>query len=152
MGQSKSVPIKILVVGPVGAGKTYLVQSLLLGVNSVNDLEPTESYNVDIIKSRKTGFKYNVYDICGKPADRPYHKMFYDETQGVILVINCSDMTKMEDAKNDLDELVGAYDLDRIPILVVANKLDNHDEIKQDRTPKGIEDSIKDNFIYSGIF
>ncbi|XP_041354395.1 ADP-ribosylation factor-like protein 3 [Gigantopelta aegis] len=121
MGGSSSVPIKILIIGPVNAGKTYLLRAMHKGVGKVVAPNPTDTYNVEIISCPRFGEKFMVYDLCGKPGMRLRRRQFYDATQGVILMVNCADMANIEEAKKDLEQLVEAVDLRTVPILVVAN-------------------------------
>ncbi|XP_041354417.1 ADP-ribosylation factor 6-like [Gigantopelta aegis] len=121
MGNCSSVPIKVLIVGPVNAGKTYLLYAMKMGVDKIIAPRPTQKYNVEIIISPKSHIRFVVYDICGKADKRPHQKNFYRGTHGVILVVNCSDSANIEEAKKDLEQLVGAVELRTVPILVVAN-------------------------------
>ena len=113
-------PIKIILTGPSPARKSCLVYSWVLGVKNIIATKPTDTFNVEHIVVRGSWCMTSAgYPICAP------ERCFYEATQGIVLVVNCPDKDNKEEAKNDLDQLVGAVELSAVPVLVVANSVDS---------------------------
>ena len=101
-----------------------MVYSWVLGVKNIIATKPTDTFNVEHITSG-SGKRFMVYDLSGIPSMRSRQRSFYEATQGIVLVVNCPDKANIDEAKNDLDQLVGAVELSAVPVLVVANRVDS---------------------------
>ncbi|XP_041354430.1 ADP-ribosylation factor 6-like [Gigantopelta aegis] len=126
-----SSPIKIIITGPSLAGKSYLMYSWVLGVKNIIAIKPTDLFNVEHVTSG-TGKKFIVYDLSGAPNMRPRQRPFYEATQGIVLVVNCADKASIDEAKKDLDQLLGTVELSGVPMLVAANRVDSPDAVSCD--------------------
>lgn len=79
---------KILILGLDNAGKTTLLKLLSSDTPSTVE-EPTKGFNVKTIL--KESFKLNVWDIGGQMELRKYWENYYDNTDGLIFVVDSSD-------------------------------------------------------------
>jgi len=70
------------------------------------------------------GFKLNMWDIGGQKAIRPYWKNYYDNTDGMIFVVDSSDEERLKECIEELQSLLAEEGLKQVPILVYANKQD----------------------------
>ena len=70
------------------------------------------------------GFKLNVWDIGGQREIRPYWKNYYDNTDGLVFVVDSSDDMRLKEATDELLSLLQEEALANIPLLVFANKQD----------------------------
>ena len=70
------------------------------------------------------GFKLNVWDIGGQKAIRPYWKNYYDNTDGMVFVVDSSDEERLNECIEELDALLAEEGLAKVPLLVYANKQD----------------------------
>ena len=70
------------------------------------------------------GFKLNVWDIGGQKAIRPYWKNYYDNTDGMVFVVDSSDEERLNECVEELQALLGEEGLQKVPLLVYANKQD----------------------------
>ena len=70
------------------------------------------------------GFKLNVWDIGGQKAIRPYWKNYYENTDGLVFVVDSSDEERLTECVTELTSLLSEEDLAKVPILVYANKQD----------------------------
>ncbi|XP_041354450.1 ADP-ribosylation factor 1-like [Gigantopelta aegis] len=122
--RTSTVAIKILFIGPTGAGKDFLVQALQVGVDKVVSRQPTEAFTVEYVKSPRTNLKFVVYNLSGNPYYRRIFKEVYPGIQGVVLVVNCADHSHIDDARDVLEELDRPPELRGLPVLVVANKVE----------------------------
>lgn len=109
---------KILIVGLDCAGKSTILYRMKLG--KVVEVVPTIGFNIETIKYKNINFY--VWDI-GRCALRiiPH---YYENTQGLIFVVDSSDPDRISIAK---EELMGILDTDEMkdcPLLVFANKID----------------------------
>ena len=52
------------------------------------------------------GFKLNVWDIGGQKAIRPYWKNYYENTDGLVFVVDSSDEERVNECKEELDSLL----------------------------------------------
>ena len=68
------------------------------------------------------GFKLNVWDIGGQKAIRPYWKNYYDNTDGMVFVVDSSDEERLKECTEELQSLVSEEALAKVPLLVFANK------------------------------
>lgn len=75
-------------------------------------------------------FKLNVWDIGGQSKIRAYWKNYFDNTDALIYVIDCSDRDRLSETGNEFDELLSDDKLHNVPILVFANKQDLEDVMK----------------------
>ena len=48
------------------------------------------------------GFKLNVWDIGGQKAIRPYWKNYYENTDGMVFVVDSSDEVRLEECVEEL--------------------------------------------------
>ena len=65
-----------------------------------------------------------MWDIGGQREIRPYWKNYYDNTDGLIYVVDSSDDIRLEECTNELFELLKEDALAGVPTLVFANKQD----------------------------
>ena len=66
----------------------------------------------------------NVWDIGGQKAIRPYWKNYYENTDGLVYVVDSSDEVRLKECVEELQSLLVEENLKSVPMLVFANKQD----------------------------
>ena len=112
------------------AGKTTILYKLKLG--EVVTTIPTIGFNVETVKYKNVEF--TVWDVGGKDKIRPLHRHYYQNTQGVIFVVDSNDRDRVGEARDELHRMLNEVELREAKLLVFANKQDlpnamNADEI-----------------------
>lgn len=111
---------RLLILGLDNAGKTCVLKKL--SEEDITHIMPTQGFNIKSIT--QSGFKLNVWDIGGQRAIRPYWRHYFDETDALIYVVDSADKQRLEEAANELEQLLEEDKLAGVPILVFANKQD----------------------------
>lgn len=96
------------------------------------------SYRYDFMQVQD-GFKLNVWDIGGQREIRPYWKNYYDNTDGLIYVVDSSDEVRLEECSNELHDLLKEEALANVPLLVFANKQDLEFALEADEVRKDLQ-------------
>ena len=65
-----------------------------------------------------------MWDIGGQKAIRPYWKNYYDNTDGMVFVVDSSDEDRLTECVEELQALLSEEGLLKVPLLVYANKQD----------------------------
>merc|ERR1712174_163388 len=112
--------MRILMVGLDAAGKTTILYKLKLG--EVVTTIPTIGYNVETVEYKNISF--TVWDVGGQDKIRPLWRHYYQNTQGLIYVIDSNDECRFEDARQELQKMLGEDELRDAILLVFANKQD----------------------------
>ena len=112
--------IRILMVGLDAAGKTTILYKLKLG--EIVTTIPTIGFNVETIEYKNINF--TVWDIGGQTQIRLLWKHYYQNTQGIIFVVDSSDTERVQEAREEIEKLLAEEDLKGAALLVLANKQD----------------------------
>ena len=70
------------------------------------------------------GFKLNVWDIGGQREIRPYWKNYFENTDGLVYVVDSADDMRLKECADELISLLQEEALKNVPMLVFANKQD----------------------------
>lgn len=119
---------KLLVLGLDNAGKTTLLKQL--SKEDPEGTEPTQGFNVKTLLH--DGFKLNVWDIGGQKKIREYWVNYYNNVDGIVFVIDSSDEGRVKECKETFMYLMSEDKLEKVPILVFANKQDLDFALKPD--------------------
>jgi len=119
--------MRILMVGLDAAGKTTILYKLKLG--EVVTTIPTIGFNVETVEYKNISF--TVWDVGGQDKIRPLWRHYYQNTQGIIFVVDSNDRDRIDDsrghensAKEELHRMLGEDELRDAVLLVFANKQD----------------------------
>ena len=63
-----------------------------------------------------------MWDIGGQKAIRPYWKNYYENTDGLVYVVDSSDEERLNECTEELNALLAEENLASVPLLVFANK------------------------------
>lgn len=107
-------------LGLDNSGKTSILKRL--SDEDITHIMPTQGFNIKSLLHE--GFKLNVWDIGGQKTIRPYWKNYFENTDAMIYVVDSSDRRRLEEAGEELQELLAEDKLGGIPILIFANKQD----------------------------
>ena len=66
----------------------------------------------------------NVWDIGGQREIRPYWKNYFENTDGLVYVVDSSDDARLKECSEELTSLLQEEHLAKVPTLVFANKQD----------------------------
>eukprot|EP00827_Trimyema_finlayi_P000794 TRINITY_DN1227_c0_g1_i1.p3 TRINITY_DN1227_c0_g1~~TRINITY_DN1227_c0_g1_i1.p3 ORF type:complete len:187 (+),score=82.97 TRINITY_DN1227_c0_g1_i1:64-561(+) len=107
-------------LGLDAAGKTTILYKLKLGevVSSV----PTIGFNVETVEYKN--IKFTVWDVGGQDKIRLLWRHYFQNTQGLIYVVDSADKERIELAKEELLKMLGEEELRDACLLVFANKQD----------------------------
>ncbi len=83
---------------------------------------PTIGFNVESVEYKNISF--TVWDVGGQDKIRPLWRHYYQNTQGIIFVVDSNDRERVSDARSELDRMLGEPELNDAILLVFANKQD----------------------------
>eukprot|EP01108_Squamamoeba_japonica_P004984 TRINITY_DN38_c0_g1_i2.p1 TRINITY_DN38_c0_g1~~TRINITY_DN38_c0_g1_i2.p1 ORF type:complete len:181 (+),score=62.68 TRINITY_DN38_c0_g1_i2:60-602(+) len=115
-----SKEMRILMVGLDAAGKTTILYKLKLG--EIVTTIPTIGFNVETVEYKKINF--TVWDVGGQDKIRPLWRHYYQNTQGLIYVVDTNDRDRVIESAEELGRMLGESELANAAVLVFANKQD----------------------------
>merc|ERR1712147_611167 len=89
---------RILVLGLDNAGKTTILKKM--SEEDVSTIMPTQGFNIKSLT--QDGFKLNVWDIGGQREICPYWKNYFENTDGLIYVVDSADDVRLAECTTEL--------------------------------------------------
>ena len=83
---------------------------------------PTIGFNVETVEYKNISF--TVWDVGGQDKIRPLWRHYYQNTQGVIFVVDSNDRDRIDAARDELHRMLNEDELRESILLVFANKQD----------------------------
>ncbi|KAK4429827.1 ADP-ribosylation factor 2 [Sesamum alatum] len=112
--------MRILMVGLDAAGKTTILYKLKLG--EIVTTIPTIGFNVETVEYKNISF--TVWDVGGQDKIRPLWRHYFQNTQGLIFVVDSNDRDRVVEARDELHRMLNEDELRDAVLLVFANKQD----------------------------
>ncbi|XP_067880853.1 ADP-ribosylation factor 1-like 2 isoform X1 [Heterodontus francisci] len=110
--------MRILMVGLDAAGKTTILYKLKLG--EIVTTIPTIGFNVETVEYKNISF--TVWDVGGQDKIRPLWRHYFQNTQGLIFVVDSNDRERVTEAREELMRMLTEDELKDAVLLVFANK------------------------------
>uniref|UniRef100_A0A8C2RJX0 ARF GTPase 5 n=1 Tax=Capra hircus TaxID=9925 RepID=A0A8C2RJX0_CAPHI len=129
--------MRILMVGLDAAGKTTILYKLKLGeiVTTIPTIglylpgtDPEiescylRSFNVETVEYKNICF--TVWDVGGQDKIRPLWRHYFQNTQGLIFVVDSNDRERVQESADELQKMLQEDELRDAVLLVFANKQD----------------------------
>ena len=111
---------RLLIVGLDGVGKTTILYKLKLG--EIVTTIPTIGFNVETVEYKN--LKFTVWDVGGQDKLRPLWRHYFQNTNGVIFVVDSNDKDRVAQARDELAKMLSEDELRDAVLLVYANKQD----------------------------
>lgn len=112
--------MRILMVGLDAAGKTTILYKLKLG--EIVTTIPTIGFNVETVEYKNISF--TVWDVGGQDKIRPLWRHYFQNTQGLIFVVDSNDRERVGEARDELMKMLNEDELRDAILLIFANKQD----------------------------
>ncbi|KAG8181181.1 hypothetical protein JTE90_010953 [Oedothorax gibbosus] len=112
--------VRILMVGLDAAGKTTILYKLKLG--EIVTTIPTIGFNVETVEYKNICF--TVWDVGGQDKIRPLWRHYFQNTQGLIFVVDSNDKDRIAEAQDELSKMLKEDELSEAVLLIFANKQD----------------------------
>ncbi|WJX89857.1 ADP-ribosylation factor-like protein 2, variant 2 [Trifolium repens] len=118
--KKKEKEMRILMVGLDNSGKTTIV--LKINGEDTSVISPTLGFNIKTITYQK--YTLNIWDVGGQKTIRSYWRNYFEQTDGLVWVVDSSDLRRLDDCKMELDNLLKEERLSGSSLLILANKQD----------------------------
>ena len=124
--KSKEKEVRLLILGLDNAGKTTILRKF--SGEPIDKIEPTLGFNIKTLEHRS--YKLNVWDVGGQRTIRAYWRNYFEQTDGLIWVVDSSDRARLEMCRDELFSLLGQEKLAGASLLIFANKQDLANSLK----------------------
>ena len=112
--------VRILMVGLDAAGKTSVLYQLKM--SELVKTIPTIGFNVETLDYK--GLTFTIWDVGGQDKIRMLWKHYYQNTDGIIFVVDSNDKERIKLSEEVLKLTLAEEDLKNSALLVMANKQD----------------------------
>jgi Arf/Sar family protein len=112
--------MRVVMLGLDAAGKTTILYKLHIG--EVLSTVPTIGFNVEKVQYKNVMF--TVWDVGGQEKLRPLWRHYFNNTDGLIYVVDSLDRERTEKARAEFQAIVNDPLMLNSVILVFANKQD----------------------------
>ena len=145
MGNCCSVQeYRILMLGVGAAGKTTILYRLKK--NEVVHTIATVGFTMETVHFGD--LEFCVWDLGGQDKIRPLWRHYFDGAKGVIFVVDSSDRSLFQTAKQEFHQIAQAPQLKNCPILIFANKQDIEGAISAEKLAATLEVQLLDQKRY----
>ena len=107
-------------VGLAAAGKTSVLYQLKM--SELVKTIPTIGFNVETLDYK--GLTFTIWDVGGQDKIRMLWKHYYQNTDGIIFVVDSNDKDRIKLSEEVLKLMLAEEDLKNSALLVMANKQD----------------------------
>ena len=114
-------PKRMLLLGLDGAGKTSILYKVKLNENITTI--PTIGFNVETVTPCK-GISFTVWDVGGQYKIRQLWRYYYDNSEGLIYVVDSTDSIRIEESAEELHGILSNDSMRNVPVVIFANKQD----------------------------
>ena len=83
---------------------------------------PTIGFNVETVEYKNISF--TVWDVGGQDKIRPLWRHYFQNTEGLIFVVDSNDRERIAEARDELNRMLAEDELREAVLLVFANKQD----------------------------
>ncbi|KAL9953701.1 hypothetical protein ACROYT_G041156 [Oculina patagonica] len=108
-------------LGLDAAGKTMILYRLKL--NKYVTTIPAKGINVETVSPCK-GVTFTVWNVGGQRKIRPLWRHYFQNTQGLIFVVDSSDLERISEARQELFSVMESPEMEKVPVIVIGNKQD----------------------------
>ena len=122
----KEHQVRLLTLGLDNSGKTTIIKSLL--GQDPTSTSPTLGFTINTLKYGQNTI--NFWDIGGQTTIRSYWRNYFEETDGVIWVVDSGDKLRLKDCKEELHNLLKQEKLAGATLIVLCNKQDINGALK----------------------
>ncbi|EOY10047.1 ADP-ribosylation factor B1C isoform 1 [Theobroma cacao] len=112
--------MRVVMLGLDAAGKTTILYKLHIG--EVLSTVPTIGFNVEKVQYKNVIF--TVWDVGGQEKLRPLWRHYFNNTDGLIYVVDSLDRERIGKAKQEFQAIINDPFMRNSVILVFANKQD----------------------------
>mmetsp|Transcript_57647 Transcript_57647/g.134923 ORF Transcript_57647/g.134923 Transcript_57647/m.134923 type:complete len:222 (+) Transcript_57647:68-733(+) len=116
----KAPPAKVVMLGLESAGKSTIMSKMTAGEAAITI--PTIGFTVETI--RTSGLELLSWNVGGRDRIRPLWRHFLTKVSAIVFVVDSNDRERVEDARQELDRILFEEQVQRVPLLVIANKQD----------------------------
>lgn len=107
-------------VGLDNAGKTTIVKRL--NNEDISNTSPTLGFQIKSLAYNQ--YRLNIWDVGGQKSLRAYWRNYYEKTDGLVWVVDSVDVIRLEDCRQELQDLLKEERVAGATLLVLANKQD----------------------------
>ena len=133
--KAKEKELRLLILGLDNAGKTTILKKFL--GEETSEIAPTLGFNIKTVEHNN--FKLNFWDVGGQTTIRSYWRNYFEQTDGLIWVVDSGDKMRLMDCKMELEKLLLQEKLAGAALIVFCNKQD----IAGALTPKEIREVLE---------
>ncbi|XP_022893649.1 ADP-ribosylation factor 1-like [Olea europaea var. sylvestris] len=112
--------VSILMVGLDAASKTTILNKLKLG--EILTTSRTMGFKVEAFENNNINF--TIWDFGGDDKIRPLWRHYFQNTQGIIFVVDSNDRDRIVEVRDELHKMLNEDELRDAPLPVFANKQD----------------------------
>ncbi|KAK1931487.1 ADP-ribosylation factor-like protein 2 [Phytophthora citrophthora] len=121
--KEKEKEVRVLMLGLDNAGKTTILKKFM--GQDITEISPTLGFDIQTLEYKETvSFKLNVWDVGGQQTIRSYWRNYFEQTDGLVWVVDSADRRRLEDCKRELFNLLTQEKLAGATLLIFANKQD----------------------------
>eukprot|EP00193_Tetraselmis_chui_P013305 CAMPEP_0177785296 /NCGR_PEP_ID=MMETSP0491_2-20121128/20223_1 /TAXON_ID=63592 /ORGANISM="Tetraselmis chuii, Strain PLY429" /LENGTH=184 /DNA_ID=CAMNT_0019306249 /DNA_START=197 /DNA_END=751 /DNA_ORIENTATION=- len=133
--KKKEKEMRILMVGLDNAGKTTIVKRM--NGEDISTISPTLGFNIKTMQYKE--YRLNVWDVGGQKTLRSYWRNYYEQTDGMVWVVDCADVRRLQDCRQELHNLLKEEKLAGATLLIFANKQDLPDALSAEEIEKELD-------------
>jgi ADP-ribosylation factor-like protein 2 len=100
--RNTNAEIRILILGLDNSGKSTILRRL--SDEDILDVRPTQGFQVKTLT--QSDFQINMWDVGGQKSIRSYWRNYFEQTDGIIWVIDSVDRFRLEECKNQLRDIL----------------------------------------------
>ncbi|XP_042606457.1 ADP-ribosylation factor 3 [Cyprinus carpio] len=117
--------MRILMVGLDAAGKTTILYKLKLG--EIVTTIPTIGFNVETVEYKNISF--TVWDVGGQDKIRPLWRHYFQNTQGLIFVVDSNDRERVNEAREETKRILTHHQLKQADLPNAMNAAEITDKL-----------------------
>ena len=115
----------MLILGLDNAGKTTVLKKFC--GEPIDRIEPTLGFHIQTLEySNDDGSAYqlHLWDVGGQKSIRAYWRNYFEQTDGLIWVVDSADRHRLDICRQELAQLLSQERLAGASLLILANKQD----------------------------